>query len=88
MTECYSFSKTVTLGAATTIDSDFMEYVHSCTVNVGTSTPPNDTYSLSTSDSHGNCYVNGINITGTNKAAWRTALPDSTSSPYRKLIVV
>lgn len=57
-------------------------------INVGTANPPtnsnNDALTFSQADDVG--YVNGIIIKGTNRSAWLTALPNSTSSPYRKLI--
>lgn len=42
---------------------------------------------LATTDSSGPMYTTGITLTGTYANDWKTALPDSTSSPYRKLIV-
>lgn len=43
--------------------------------------------SLSTNDSSAVMYTTGITLTGTYASAWKSALPDRNSSPYRKLIL-
>ena len=48
---------------------------------------PTDNYVLSTTNSSSPVYATGVTLTGPYAEAWKTALPDRTSSPYRKLIV-
>lgn len=48
---------------------------------------PTDNNTLSTTSSSAAMYTTGITLTGTYAQAWKNALPDRTSSPYRKLIV-
>lgn len=43
--------------------------------------------SLATSNSSAAMYTTGITLAGTHASDWKTALPDSTSNPWRKLIV-
>jgi len=56
-------------------------------VNIGECPPPTDAGSLScvVKPFDGGFYT--IALAGANAAAWKAALPDSTSSPYRKLIL-
>lgn len=49
--------------------------------------PTNDNYTLSTTSSSAALYTTGVTLTGPYAQAWKDALPDRTSSPYRKLIV-
>lgn len=42
---------------------------------------------LATTDSTALMYTTGVTLTGTYANDWKTALPDSDSSPYRKLII-
>lgn len=49
-------------------------------------TPPTDNYSLSTTNAGSPSYVNGITLYGPGAQAWINALPNRTTSPYRKLI--
>lgn len=44
-------------------------------------------YTLSQPSTTGPSYTEGITITGPGAAAWKAALPDSSTSPYRKLIL-
>lgn len=55
--------------------------------NSASSTIPNDTYALGTSDSTTVMYTTGVTLTGPYAAQWKAALPNKTSSPYRKLII-
>lgn len=48
--------------------------------------PENDTYFLSTYDSSSDMYQEGITLEGEGAEAWRTALPNLTSGPYRNLV--
>ena len=52
---------------------------------LGTSLPNNI---LATSDPNAACYTTGIPLTGTYAQDWHSTLPDSSSSPYRKTVVV
>lgn len=52
-----------------------------------TSKFPTDNYTLSTTFSSGPIYATGVTLTGPYAQAWKNALPDRTSSPYRKLVV-
>lgn len=45
-----------------------------------------DNYTFGTSNNTYDAYITGIKIAGTNRAAWLTKFPNSTSSPYRKLV--
>lgn len=48
---------------------------------------PTDNYTLSTTGASNPIYAIGVTLTGPYAQAWKTALPDRTSSPYRKLVV-
>ena len=48
---------------------------------------PTDNNTLSTTSSSAAMYTTGVTLTGPYAQAWKNALPDRTSSPYRKLIV-
>lgn len=48
---------------------------------------PTDNNTLSTTSSSAAMYTTGVTLTGTYAQAWKNALSDRTSSPYRKLIV-
>lgn len=68
-------------------------FMHNCNNFVGplvcnTSTKiPSDTYTLGTTNASAAMYITGVTLTGPYAAQWKAALPDRTSSPYRKLIV-
>lgn len=87
-----SFKARVTLGAATTVSSNFMNGVPSAnTIDVGTSTPPTDTYSfcpqrVSNANKYFSAITQGFTLIGANAAAWKEALPDKTSYPARTII--
>ena len=44
--------------------------------------------SFATTDNTAAAYTTGVTLTGTTAQAWKNFLPDSTSSPYRKITVV
>lgn len=48
---------------------------------------PTDGYSFTTTKADAPMYVTGVTIVGESAQAWKDALPDRDSSPYRKLIV-
>ena len=48
---------------------------------------PTDNYTLTTTGASNPIYATGVTLTGPYAAQWKAALPDRTSSPYRKLIV-
>ena len=92
MERCTSFAQTLTLGSqlqrlyvGTTQFmwrcDNFTSLVCNCSVY------PTDNNSLSTNNSSATMYTTGITLTGTYASDWKTALPDRTSSPYRKLIL-
>lgn len=54
---------------------------------VPNATPPAPARSLTVTNSSAPAYVNGIILTGPGAAAWKAALPDTVTSPYRKLIL-
>ena len=91
---CTSFNSPVTLAGNAAISYSFM---HGCdsmtsTVNVGSNPIPSltgywlQTY-LSSDTSNAPMYTTGVTLAGANAAAWKEALPDRASSPYRKLIL-
>lgn len=70
---CRSMTSTVTFSSTTVPGSDY---------------PKALSHSFSTLSETDDSYVQGVKFTGTGASAWKTALADSTSSPYRKIIVV
>ena len=81
------------MGDTTNPGTDFMsrcnKFVGPLTCNgpVPSSMIPIDNSCLSTNSSNAVMYTTGVTLTGTYAQAWTDALPDRTSSPYRKLIV-
>lgn len=78
-------------GKITSIGTNFL---HNCDnlqeVYVPSDTPvPSDTSygALSTTNANAVSYTDGIVLRGPGAAAWKAALPDRTTSPYRKLIL-
>ena len=88
MQYAYGFSSKLTVpSTVSNVGTYFMQSCYGLTeVETNTSTSPTDDYSLSTTASASKMYVVGITLTGSGATAWKTALADSTSSPYRKLI--
>lgn len=83
-----SFNKKITVPASvTSIGTYFLyaDYAFS-ELEVNTNTAPTDNNSLSSNKNTAKTYTKGITLTGTGASAWLTALPNRTSSPYRKLI--
>lgn len=90
MRQCTAYAQTITFPATlTNINGNYILYrcnnltsvVCNCAVK------PTDSNSLSTSSIIAPMFVNGITLTGTYANEWKAALPDSDTSPYRKLIV-
>lgn len=88
---CTSFNQNITL--PNTITSMGTFFLYKCdamvgTVNVGTVAPTtySDSTSFATINASAPCYLTGITIRGSNRAAWISKYPNRTSSPYRKLI--
>lgn len=96
---CNSFAQTFTipsgienLGAGYNPGTGFMRQCNAFTGPLVCNGPvsavlPNDNNTLSTTVSTAAIYTTGVTLTGTYAQAWKDALPDRTSSPYRKLIV-
>lgn len=86
---CTSFNSPITLPEeAVTVGTYFLENCDSFVgpLNVGGAVPPTDNYSLATRNGTDKAmYRDGVGIYGTNVAAWLSALPNRTSSPYRTL---
>lgn len=75
----------------TNLGGDFLYNCKSMTseINVGSlaaNIASSSDNSFSTNDASANCYINGMNIAGANRAAWISRFPNRTSSPYRKLV--
>lgn len=58
-----------------------------CNGPVSTSSIPNTNDTLSTTSASATMYTTGVTLTGPYATQWKAALPDRTSSPYRKLII-
>lgn len=87
---CYRFTQPFTVPSAiTSVGSGFMtgSYRFIGPLTLETSVHPTDNNSLSTTVSTMPMYTTGVTLTGPGAQAWKTALPDRTTSPYRKLIV-
>lgn len=99
MYECTSFAQSLTIpaglenfGTGDNPGSDFMRNCNSFTGPLVCNGPVDATIpignnSLSTNSASAAMYTTGITLTGPYAQAWKDALPDRTSSPYRKLIV-
>lgn len=91
MSGCRAFNQNITIpSTVTTISST--NFMFNCnamtsTVTVNTSfTPSSNHYAMATQTATAACYTTGIKVGGTNGAAWRTAWPNKTTIPYRKLL--
>lgn len=72
----------------TSIGTEFCRNCYSLTsVATMTTVHPTDNYSLAGGSASQPYYQQGITLTGTGASAWKDALPDRTSNPYRKLIL-
>lgn len=72
------------------IGGQFMYNCKSFTGNLVCTIPPDrvgTSKTLCTNDASAIMYTTGITLTGTYASEWKTAFPDYTSSPYRKLIL-
>ena len=89
MRELPAFAQTITIPQSVTeVGTYFLYNTKNVTSIVcNSSVSPTDNNSLSTTDTSAPMYDTGITLTGTHASDWKTALPDSTSSPYRKLIL-
>lgn len=91
MSGCRAFNQNITIPSTVTTIS-YANFMFNCnamtsTVTVNTSfTPSSNNYAMATQSSSAACYTTGIKVGGTNGAAWRTAWPNKTSVPYRKLL--
>lgn len=98
---CYSFAQQFTIPSGL-LSSNFLtknpgeRFMHKCNSFVGplvcnapvdSSKIPTDNYALATTSATAAVYTTGVTLTGPYAAQWKAALPDRTSSPYRKLIV-
>lgn len=98
---CSSFAQPFTIPSGL-LTSNFLSrnpgerFMHNCNSFVGplvcnapvdSSKIPNDNYALATTSATAAMYTTGVTLTGTYATQWKAALPDRTSSPYRKLIV-
>ena len=89
LVSCVSFNQPITIPSNVT--SIGIYFLHQCycfsAINYEASVYPTDNYSLSqTINSKTSASGSGIIIYGTNRAGLIVALPNRTSSPYRKLI--
>lgn len=86
---CFSFNQPLTIpsGVTGSIGGQFM---FGCTafsnLTVDTTVSPTDTNSLSVSYNTAKMYVKGVTVKGTGRSSWISALPNRTSTPFRKLI--
>lgn len=86
---CYSFNQPLTIpsGVTGSIGTNFM---YNCAafsnLTVNTTISPTDTNSVATQYNTAKMYVKGVTVKGTGRSTWISALPNRTSSPYRKLI--
>lgn len=97
MLNCWSFAKSFaipsgleTLGANSNPSTQFMKECKNFTgplVCNSYSLLGSDNNTLSTNTTSNPLYATGVTLTGPYAQQWKTALPDRTSSPYRKLIV-
>lgn len=92
MAGCSSFNQNITLPPnLTSLGAQFLRNANAMcsTINLGnlpaTVVTQNNT-TLSTTDSTAPMYTTGITLVGAYVADWMTALPNSDTSPYRKLI--
>lgn len=88
MQGCISFGKKLTLpSTVTSVGTSFLGQGYTfTTLETNTTASPTDNYSLATYNNGNKTYLEGVTITGTGASAWVAALPNRTSSPYRKLI--
>lgn len=89
MKYCGYFNQPITLSNITSIGTGFMEDCdnYTSTITLNNCVAPTDNWSLAAGSSIAPAYTTGITLAGSSASAWKTALPDSDSSPYRKLIV-
>lgn len=92
-----AFDKDLTLPSTLAVDGTkdsfmygFESMTHTITIEAPFPSNFNPSYDewWLTVNTAGTAYTSGLKITGTYAQDWKTALPDRTSSPYRKLVVV
>ena len=89
MNGCYSFNQPLTISSnVTSIGTYFMNNCYSFVfIEYNASVYPTDNYSLSqTLNTKTSSSGTGIKVVGTNASGLKSALPNRTSSPYRKLV--
>lgn len=92
MRGCSNFAQPLTFPSFITFDTSSSQYyLNGCNkftgpLTVNTSSCPNDNYSLATTSNTAAMYTTGVTLKGTYRSSWISALPNRTSSPYRKLI--
>lgn len=91
MLGCPSFTYPVTIpSTVTSIAGD--RFLSGCggltklTINTTTVPTSINNYTLSASSNGAKDYIEGLRLYGPGATAWKSAIPDRTSSPYRKLI--
>lgn len=99
--DCVSFSQSITIPSglvtsnivSTNPSQRFMNGCYNftgplvCNGPVDSTKINSDQYTLATSNASGAMYTTGVTLTGPYAQAWKNALADRTTSPYRKLIV-
>lgn len=92
---CSSFNQDLTIPSTTSSIATYFLFgvnsmVSTITCNapatVFTGSAAQKKYNLATNYSSSSMYTTGVSLAGTYASDWKTALPDSSSSPYRKLI--
>lgn len=90
LSSCSSFTQPLTIPSSVTImtGSYSMYCMNNFTgpLTVNTTAHPSGTNVLATNSNSALCYTTGITIKGSARSTWISALPNRTSSPYRKLI--
>lgn len=87
---CNSFNRPLTIPSSITSISNYFIYYCSAFIHIiyNASVYPTDDYSLSQGiDTKTSVNGTGILVTGTHAADLKAALPDRTTSPYRKLVL-
>lgn len=96
LSQCTNFNQDITFPSTlTSIGTSYPGFMRSMdkmtgALNIGNLSPTilsgSENTILSATSASSPAYTTGITIKGANRAAWLTALPNRTSSPYRKLI--
>jgi hypothetical protein len=90
MSSCYAFNQPLTIPSSlNSIGSSFMSYCHALSTiiwNAGVYPTDDNSLSQDINTKTDSTYGAGIKVYGTKRAELISALPNRTSSPYRKLI--